>query len=96
MKDLARTYEGQGRSRRVLQIFGRLDQENKEVQQPRQEQQAHGQDTKETMRVVRKFARKNERAMRSFKKEMQRIDRKDRGLVNKRAFKDECTSLAWT
>ena len=48
-------------------------------------------DTKETMRVVKKFARKNE-AMRSFKKEMQRID-KDRGLVNKRAFKDEMYEL---
>ena len=50
-------------------------------------------DTKETMRVVKKFARKNERAMRSFKKKCNTIDRKDRGLVNKRAFKDEVYEL---
>ena len=50
-------------------------------------------DMKEIMRIVGKFARKNNRAMKSFKKEMQRIDRKDRGLVNKGLFKDEFNEL---
>ena len=93
-KDLARTYEGHREGRvEYYKFLDDLTKKTKKSSSRDKSSKRMDRDTKETMRVVRKFARKNERAMRSFKKEMQRIDRKDRGLVNKRAFKDEVYEL---
>ena len=93
-KDLVLAYEGRREGRvEYYKFLDDLAKKTKKSSSRGKSSRRMDTETKETMRVVRKFARKNERAMRSFKKEMQRIDRKDRGLVNKRAFKDEVFEL---
>ena len=99
-KDLAREYEG-SREGRVdyykflddLKASSKKKSSRKSSSSSSSSRKRMDSDMKEIMRIVGKFARKNNRAMKSFKKEMQRIDRKDRGLVNKGLFKDEFNEL---
>ncbi len=96
-KDLAREYEG-SREGRVdyYKFFDDLKASSKKKLGKKSSSRSRKRmdsDMKEIMRIIGKFACKNNRAMKSFKKEMQRIDRKDRGLVNKGLFKDEFNEL---
>merc|ERR1711871_1446297 len=66
-KDLARTYEGHREGRvEYYKFLDDLAEKTKKSSSRGKSSRRMDRDTKETMRVVRKFARKNERAMRSF------------------------------
>eukprot|EP00943_MAST-04B_sp_MAST-4B-sp1_P004860 g4860.t1 len=94
-KDLAREYEGNREGR--VEYYKFLDDlkgiSRKSSSRKSSSTKRMSSETKEAMRVIEKYARKNSKAMKAFKKEMQRVDRKDTGLASKSLFKDEFFEL---